>query len=148
MGENNLAVDIATYLSIAMVISGLATAVITLLLNLLVMPFTRIKALSKAAKAGNIVEAVRTNIIYPRGSVNFEKDGTIWGYYEYEYAGKRYKYKGRFSNTPPRTLLLYFKKNPAKADTEDWFGYVKDEWKTIFCVLTVVFFIGVGIWLG
>lgn len=137
-----LMMHIITCLFSSMVCSGILTAAITLFLNLFVMPFSRNKARQQAEKDGRVVEAKNVKWMSP---VSMDKDckyyAEYWGHYEYTYGGKKYKYKAPFNYFPPDNLTLYFKKNPAKAKIETDFGYVEDEWKPVFVLLTIICFV-------
>lgn len=142
--DNNFIATIAAYLFIAMVCSAILTAIICLFLNIFVMPFFKEKARCQAEKDGRVVEAKNVKWESP---VSMDKDckyyAEYWGYYEYTYKGKQYKYKAPFNYFPPDSIILYFKKNPAKAKHELDFGYIEDEWKPFFGVLTLIFFIAI-----
>lgn len=74
------------------------------------------KVVEKAISQGHVVTAVLRKCAGSRGEVPGMQSTRFarLGIYDYEYGGKRYQYK-YYSENPPKTLTLYFLKNPKKA---------------------------------
>lgn len=126
----------------AMFWAGVVTAIVIVFIEGVITPFKRSKALIEARDAGHEIVAKRVKFHSESGA---KRRNRIWGYYEYEYGGKKYKYKNTFSSMPPEEITLYFKNKPQKAKPESNFGGVESGYGSLFCVVTVImFFIGIG----
>ena len=134
---NKIMVYLAVRIFLGMLIGAVGTVIIRFVFNALIMPFRRKGALLNAKR----VEAERVDYIYPRGVENIGTESYVWGIYEYEVNGRKYKYKARYVSTPPSTEILYYKKNPAKATNSVSYGKNEFDWKPIFIVLTLVGFV-------
>ena len=116
-------------------------AFIAIIINGLIMPFQKKKALEDAIKDERVITAKRYDWKRPRGEEN-RFENYIWGYYSYEYGNNRTrKFRLSFYGTPPETLTLYYKKNPAKARTEKNFGNMESGYLLIFIITTFISFL-------
>lgn len=135
---------IMTRAFISALAAGVLTIAICFVLNLIVMPFTRLKGVSKAEAEGRVVRAVLVKTHMP-GNYDSNESGvhTLYtGVFQYEYKGKTYKYRGNYYRFPPSEEKLYFRSDPSKARTDAEYGRLESEWKMIFPVLMVCCFIG------
>ncbi len=134
---------IMTRVFVSAFFAGAATLVICFILNAVVMPFTRLKGISKAEAEGRTAKAMLIKTITPY-VVDTSESGihtTTDGIYQYEVNGKKYQYKGHYHRTPPTEEKLYYRKDPRKARTSAEYGKLESEWKTIFLVLSIVSFV-------
>lgn len=122
----------------AMFWAGVVTVLVIVFIEGLIIPFKRDKALKEARDAGHEIVAKRVKFQHQTRQEGRKK---IWGYYEYEYGGKKYKYKNTFSSMPPKEIVLYYKNQPQKAKPEATFGGVESGYGTVFCVITIIMFL-------
>lgn len=107
-------------------------------------PKRREEALAKIYSEGHVVTAVLKK---SRGLRDDPYSRTRSGYtdmgiYEYEYKGRKYKYK-LFQENLPTTIKLYFRKSPRKAQTDVVLAMSKTNWFLIVAVVaTVIYFLG------
>lgn len=113
------------------------TFVVTLFREGLYVTLNKSKLLREARDAGHMIIAKLVKVKHEHG-VNSKY---IWGYYEYQYRNKTYKYKNSFLNYPPEEIILYFKDKPEKASTEEGFGGSETGYAPLFIVVTVIIFL-------
>ena len=127
---------------IAMVLGGIATPILVLLINSLIMPFLKDKAIIKARKDGHVVEARLIKKV--NGSVNesMEEMRRVYATYEYEYNGRKYKQREYYIDYAPETKTMYFKRNPKKAKEISQFGYVESKLPVFLMASAIAFVCG------
>ena len=102
----------------------------------------RKKALEKAISAGHVVTAV----LIRKSSRHWNVPGLTTpgphrrGTYEYEYKGKKYRYRF-WSDNPPSTLKLYFIKNPGKATVAGAMYDSTISWPLVYLVVAVFWYL-------
>lgn len=122
----------------AMCWAGMATIVVYMFVDGIIMQTKKNKALREARDAGHEVVARLIDFKYEAGN---EGRSYVWGYYEYEYMNRKYKYRQRYLNLPKDEVILYFKKRPEKAKEEMEFGGAESGYGTFFLIVTGVIFI-------
>lgn len=121
--DAELTVKILASIFAGCIASLAVTPVFCLLRKIFYFPFARNSLLRDAQKKGNIVVAH-----YLKSYDIINDDGTYsgkrTGIYQYEYGGKKYRYKIVTTDTiTPDELTLYYSKNPRKAALPDAIGF-------------------------
>ncbi|MBQ8627782.1 MAG: hypothetical protein IJ419_16755 [Agathobacter sp.] len=112
---------------------GVITFIIFIVINGLIMPFTKSKALRKARDLGHEVIAKRVDYKYEKGS---EGGWDVWAKYEFEYSNRKYFFRDRYIAEAPKEEVLYFKKNPRKAKPITRFGGAESGHFMVFLIST------------
>ncbi len=122
------------------------TPVFCVLRKIFYFPLVRNSLLKDAQEKGNIVVAH-----YLKSCDIINDDGTYsgkrTGIYQYEYGGKKYRYKIVTTDSMPDELTLYYSKNPRKAALPDAIGFREYNRFLYYIILSaiiavIVFFTG------
>lgn len=132
--------NIGARVLIALFLGLIGYSIVKIFINMFIMPFTKGKELQKANEQGRVITANFVKSIHPKG-VGATSDHGVWGIYEYEYDGKKYKYKGLYNLSAPVNETLYFKKNPKKATNSMNFGKMENGKFSLFAVVFIIVFI-------
>ena len=119
----------------------LLCAMIVVFLNMFVMPFTRLKGIPKAEAEGRVVIARLVRVNKPQVADWADKRADYMGIYEYQVNGKKYRYRERFWDDPPKELRLLYRKDPSTARIMMKYGRLESEWKVIYPVCAAVVFV-------
>lgn len=125
----------------------IATPVFCYLRKVFYVPFARKKMLEKAIAEGHVVQArlVKEHNIAD-GKEYLHTSGKWYVMYQYQYAGKQYKYRATCYGNPSEEITLYFEKNPKQACAYLELGYMESNWKKYYIRLVAVIFVVLLIW--
>ena len=145
---------IIAYVLIGIFLGPVASLAITplfcLLRKLFYVPFIRKSLQEKAERKGNVVEAhllKSHDIRDSNGMPTMEEMGT----YSYEVNGKSYRYRLLSTMGIPKTITLYYIKNPRKATLANDLGNWESPWLKYYLVIALVVAIAtvaVGMMMG
>lgn len=121
-------------------ITGIPVAwVLKVLYNSFIAPFKRTKLLIKAREEGRMVVGHLVDFHFHQSNENAGVyENKVFGVYEFEVKGKKYKYKQWMSGMPPEEKLLYYKKNPNKACEEQDFGILEGGFLLRFLIAVIL----------
>lgn len=97
------------------------------------------KAVEKAISRGNVVTATLKKSVGTRGEVpgvQYTRNAQL-GIYEYEHGGRKYRYKF-YADKLPKTLELYFLKQPRKATVKGAMVNSNVCWPLVYLVFTLL----------
>lgn len=149
---------IIAYVLIGIFLGPVASLAITplfcLLRKLFYVPFIRKSLQEKAERKGNVVEA---HLLKSHNIRNYDADGIgmptmeDMGTYSYEVNGKSYHYRLLSTMGIPKTITLYYIKNPRKATLANDLGNWESPWLKYYLVIALVVAIAtvaVGMMMG
>ena len=146
-------VKIIAYVLIGIFLGPVASLAITplfcLLRKLFYVPFIRKSLREKAERKGNVVEAhlLKSHNADGIGMPTMEDMGT----YSYEVNGKSYRYRLLSTTGIPKTITLYYIKNPRKATLANDLGNWESPWLKYYLVIALLVAIAtviVGMMIG
>lgn len=146
--------DLATFIAYFMlglvagpILSLILTPILQLLRNIFYVPFVRERLYEKAVARGHIVTArlVSSTDIMERGANGMRFTGRRRCVYEYEWNGRRYKYRSITSGIVTDEVTLYFTKHPRTAGTRDEIGCSDLRWFPTFIWISLIAAVVIGI---
>lgn len=137
---NELTANIGARIVVALFFGLIGYGVVLAFINMFIMPFTKEKELQKAHEKGRVITANFLKSIHPKGAGS-ASEPRIWGIYEYQYNGKKYKYKNVYGISPPCQETLYFKKNPKNAKNRVSFGRMENGKFMLYLMMSLLIFI-------
>lgn len=140
---NDLLTKIITSLGVGFIAGLPVSWGLKMMYNSFIAPFKRKELLVKARDEGRMVVGHLVDFHFHQSSENAgQYANKVYGVYEFEVDGKKYKYKGWFSGMPSEEKLLYYKHNPQKACEEHEFGVLESGSFLIFIIAVIL----VSIW--